>query len=344
MKIANFDTNKEVFIIAEIGNNHEGNLDVAKKMIDAAATTGVQAVKFQTFITEYFVGKSNMRRYNQLKSYEFSFKQFEELYQHATNQGLIFLSTPFDLESAKFLNDLVPAFKIASSDNTFFPLIDYITTTQKPILVSSGLLDLAGVKQLQDTIYQKWEYHHQNVVKENLCLLHCVTSYPTKPKEANLVAIKAFKESLDCVVGYSDHVMGMDAVLTAIPLGARVIEKHFTLDKNYSDFRDHQLSADPTEMKMLVEKVKLVQEMLTGQTKNIQPSEVNIKPLVRRSIVAKRDLLEGHIVQWEDLAWTRPGGGMEPGKENLIVGKKLKQALKYGEKIALSMIVETIEA
>lgn len=336
MKIGNFDLDKEILIIAEIGNNHEGSYTLAEEMIGVAAEAGAGAVKFQTIVPTKLVSATQKERVQQLTKFQLSYDEFEKLSRVAEQAGVLFLSTPFDLESAKFLNPLVPAFKIASGDNNFFPLLDVVARTGKPIIMSAGLTDLAQIKQSKAFIEQIWQTEH---LTSELALLHCVVSYPTPPAEAHLLAIKTLHQ-LGVTVGYSDHTIGLEAAVLAVALGARIIEKHFTLDKHYSDFRDHQLAADPAELAQLVRRVNEAVELLGDPQKRIYDSEQTIGDKARRSIVARRELAEGTVVSWDDLAWVRPGGGLVPGSEQLVVGKRLTQSLQEGDMILLDYLVE----
>ena len=285
MIINNFDINKQVLIVAEICNNHEGSYKLAKRLIIDAAETGVNAVKFQTFNTDYYINNSEVERKKRLKSFELTYKQFKNLHEIALDNKLIFLSTPFDLDSVVFLNKIVPAFKIASSDNTFYPLIQQIAYTGKPIILSSGLADINTIKKTKKLIDTIWK---NNNIQSELAILHCVTNYPVKPNDANLFAIKSLINELDCTIGYSDHTLGIDASILSVALGARIIEKHFTVNKNYSDFRDHKLSSDKKEMTKLVKKVRETEKMLGKyQSKQILDSEKIIINSMRRSIVSK---------------------------------------------------------
>ncbi len=249
---------------------------------------------------------------------------------------MLFLSTPFDIESAKFLEPLVPAYKIASGDNNFYPLIEVIAKTGKPIIMSTGLMEFEEVKSSVDFINNVWK---KNGIEQDLAVLHCVTSYPTPPEQANLLSIKQL-QNLNVTVGYSDHTLGIQAAVLAVALGARIIEKHFTIDKNYSDFHDHQLSADPMEFALLAQKVKETLELLGKKGKSIQEKEKEVINNIRRSIVAKRDLAKNEIISKEDITWTRPGGGIPPGQESLVIGKKIKQDTKKGTKILSEMITK----
>ena len=339
MKIRNFDTNKKVLVVAEIGNNHEGFYSVAEDMIVKAAKAGVDAVKFQTFRTELFVNRSDKIRFNRLKSFELTFDEFEKLSQLAISEGLLFLSTPFDLESAKFLNTIVSAYKISSSDNNFYPLIKVVSQTGKPIIMSSGLADLEQIRYSKDLIENIWR---ESGIKQSLAVLHCVASYPVESYEARLAAIRYLKEELKCTIGYTDHTLGIEAAVISVALGARIVEKHFTLDKNYSDFRDHKLSADPEDMKELVLKVNDVVALLGEEKKGLQDSEKSSLELLRRSIVASHDLSDGVAIGWDDIMWTRPAGGLSPGSEHLILGRKLNKPVKMGEPITIEMLSDCI--
>tara|TARA_Y100000591_G_C21788939_1_gene675443 strand:- start:154 stop:1164 length:1011 start_codon:yes stop_codon:yes gene_type:complete len=333
MKIKNLDTKKQVIIVAEIGNNHEGSYDLAEEMIILASKSGVDAVKFQTYKTEYYVSNDNKDRFNTLKSFELSYKEFEKLSRVANDLGLCFISTPFDINSAQFLSQITDAVKISSGDNTFFPLISEIAKINKPIILSSGLLNLNKLKYVENYIN---EIRIQCNINKALAVLHCVSSYPVEPRFANLKAIKTLMDELASVIGYSDHTIGTSASIAAVSIGARIIEKHFTKDKNFSNFRDHQLSADPKEMKEIVKKIRQIEQMLGNGEKILQPSEKDLAPLVRRSIVAKKNIGKGFAIKSGDFTWVRPGGGLKPGDELKIIGKKINKNIVKGAKILLS--------
>jgi sialic acid synthase SpsE len=324
MKIGKHNTDERVFIVAEIGNNHEGNIEVARKLVEAAADAGVDAVKFQTFRTAKFVSDADPARFKRLQSFELTFDQFRELEKLARGLGIGFFSTPLDLESAAFLEPIVDAFKIASGDNDFFPLIDRVCASQKPVIISTGVADLAHLRRVRDFVAQRRG-------TASLAFLHCVCSYPAPPNEANLAVIPELSAELGVTAGYSDHTMGPEACLAATALGARILEKHFTLDKHYSDFRDHQLSADPAEMRFIVDAVRKIETLLGRPEKRLQPCEEGLVKVVRRSIVAGAELPAGHRVRLQDLMWVRPAGGLPPGSEGELVGKSLRRAVRFGE-------------
>ena len=335
MIINSTNTNEKVLIIAEIGNNHEGNFTLAEEMIGLAAEAGSDAVKFQTIIPERLVSVQQTERIKQLKQFQLSYDQFSKLAEVAKNEGVIFLSTPFDIDSALFLNDIVPAFKIASGDNDFFPLMEVIAETGKPIIMSTGLMNLDEVKKSVLFIKNIWQ---ENQIKQELALLHCVSSYPTPPENANLLTIRELEQVAD-VVGFSDHTIGIKAAVLSVAIGARIIEKHFTLDNKYSDFHDHQLSANPADFKEMVEKIRIAEKMLGDGVKIPTDLELIAKPNIRRSIVANHNLSAGHKIKLEDLDWVRPGGGIRPGNEEKLIGKKLNFGVKAGENIKLNNLV-----
>lgn len=333
MQIGGFNLDDKVMVVAEIGNNHEGKFEVAKTLVQQAAACGVDAVKFQTFKTRYFVSPRDQARYQRLLQFEIPYPHWEELHRVAKGLGLLFLSTPLDLESARFLADLVDGYKIASGDNNFYPLLEQVCQTGKPIILSSGLSDLSQVQKSKQFIEDQWNRHG---IQPGLAILHCVSSYPVPAEQANLAAIPFMKSQLGCTIGYSDHTLGLEASTIAIALGARIIEKHFTLNKEYSDFRDHQLSADPAEMKALVAQARRVPKLVGKPQKVIQRCEVELVQAARRSIVAVANLSRGHCLTQEDITWLRPGGGLSPGEERLVIGKTLNRDLSFGEAILLS--------
>ncbi len=330
MKIGEFDIDDRVMLIAEVGNNHEGDVSLAEKMIDLAVEAGADAVKFQTLRADKIASKADQARFERLQSFELTHGDFERLARRTVERGAIFLSTPFDLESAAFLNDLCPAFKISSGDNNFDPLLETVAGFGKPIIFSAGAAEMPRVRYAKALIERIWS-HDQ--IDPGLVVLHCVSAYPTPVEEANLAVITTLRDELRCRVGYSDHTMGIEAAVLSVALGARVIEKHFTLDKQHSDFRDHQLSADPVEMAELVRRVRQAESLLGAGRKDLQPSEIPVAAAVQRRIVAAQDLPQGTVIQWQHLNWIRHAEGMLPGSESRILGQKLLQPVREGNPI-----------
>lgn len=333
MIIGDFDTGQRVFVVAEIGNNHEGDFALAQEMIGRAAEAGVDAVKFQTFKSESYVSVNDPERLARLRSFEFDYTQFQELGHLASQSGVIFFSTPFDVESARFLNTIQTVFKISSGDNTFFPLIDAIAGFGKPTIISTGLVDLSYL----DFLHRRWAERKSG--QAELAFLHCVSGYPVPDDQANLRAISALKGRFpETTIGYSDHTIGIEAALSSVALGAQIVEKHFTIDHNYSDFRDHKLSADPREMKTLVDRIRDTELLLGSGRKESQPLENATRMVVRRSICAARSLKRGTVLSLDDLTWLRPGEGIPAGNEFEVVGRVLKHPLQKGEIIFPEML------
>jgi len=335
MRIGDFNTDESVLVIAEIGNNHEGSYSLAEDMIGLAAEAGAGAVKFQTIIPGKLVSVFQKERIKQLKRFQLSYEEFERLSKVAKQENVIFLSTPFDIESARFLEPLVPAYKIGSGDNNFFPMIDVIARTGKPIIISAGLTNMQGIREAVNFITNIW---NQNAVDQVLAVMHCVASYPVPLEEANLQAITVLR-GLGVTVGYSDHTVGIEAAVLSVALGAKIIEKHFTLNKNYSDFHDHRLSADPKEFSQLVDMVNNASKLLDQNKNDLQECEQLIMNNVRRSIVAKTDLDENTVLTWDHLSWVRPGSGISPGNEEKVLGKRLIKSVSMGELITLDNLI-----
>jgi N,N'-diacetyllegionaminate synthase len=321
-------TDLHVIVVAEIGNNHEGNFELAQRLIREAAGCGADAVKFQTCRADLFIGPVDPERLARFRSYEFTPDQWSSLASLARACKLEFYSTPLDLESAAMLERLVDAFKIASGDITFAPLLDHVARSGKPVILSTGASDMRDVCAAVDRIRGVWR---QQRVTPRLVVLHCVSAYPTPPAEANLHAIRTLSDTLGVVVGYSDHVEGIEASVAAVAVGARMVEKHFTIDKAHSRFRDHALSADPGEFRELVERIRRVEAMLGSGQKQVQPAEQATASAIRRSISAARDLSRGHALHAHDLIWLRPGTGIAPGNEERLIGRRLTRDVSRGD-------------
>jgi len=325
MKIGNFDTDQRVFVVAEIGNNHEGSLSEAKKLVQAAAEAGADAVKFQTIVPGKLISADQQDRLQQLKGYTLSLPLFHELHQEAMRAGVLFLSTPFDLESVEFLKELVPAFKVASGDSNFSGLLRKIASTGKPVMISTGLSDQAEKNHLRDFFHSAWRSAGQK--DPGLALLHCVTEYPTPDERAGLQYLKVLAAMEDITPGYSDHTLGIEAAVLAVGLGARIVEKHFTLDKTKKTFRDHALSADPVDFQALVQRIRRAEAFLTPIHREGPPA---IMPAARRSAAAGINLKAGHILEARDIVWLRPGTGFIPGSEARLVGRVLARPIARG--------------
>ena len=326
------DYSQKVFMIAEIGNNHEGSYDLAEEMLEKAAASGADAVKFQTFIPELFVSTEDSARLTRLKKFQLSFAQFESLSKLAQKLDVIFFSTPLDIESARFLNNIQPLFKIASSDNTFYPLIETIAGFNKPLIISTGLADIQLLEKVKELVINTWQ---AKGMFPTLALLHCVTGYPVPIEQVNLGALRTLISRFpDLCIGYSDHTLGTEVATYAVAAGARIIEKHFTTDKNYSDFRDHQISADPAEFCTLVNLVRSLEIIMGTGEKVAQPVEEVLRSAVRRSIAAANTIIAGTPITEADLMWLRPGtGSFSPGEESKVINKTAVRNIGVGELI-----------
>ena len=320
MRIAGFDTDERVLVVAEIGNNHEGDVGVARELVEAAADAGADAVKFQTFRVDAFVSPSDAERYERMSRFQLAPEEFGELAELAHARSLLFLSTALDLESVDVLAPVVDAYKVASGDIDFLPLLERVAAVGKPVVLSTGQSELPEIERAV------------RVLGGGVGVLQCVSSYPAPEAEVNLRAIATLAARLpDCTVGFSDHTVGLEAAPLAVACGARIVEKHATLDKAYSSFRDHALSADPGELRELVVRIRGAEDMLGTAEKAVQPSERDARTALRRSIAAARALPAGHVLETADLIWTRPADGMRPGDEDRLLGRALRRAVAQGE-------------
>ena len=332
MVVSNFNPDKKVFIIAEIGNNHEGNLGNAKKLIRLASKAGADAVKFQTFITKDFVNKKNTKRFKQLKKFELSFSQFKILKNLAHKYKLSFISTPLDLKSADFLLKECDLIKIASGDNDFLYLLKKVIDSNKKILVSTGLSNKLDIDKLL-SFFRK--YLSFTKLKKRLNLLHCVTSYPVEDRYANLNSILYLKKKYNLNIGYSDHTIGPEACFAAVALGARVIEKHFTLNKKFSRFRDHSLSADPLELNFIVKGIRRIENLLGTFDKRIQPIEKKYLQSARRSIYAYCKILKDETINCDKVKFLRPRNKESTLDYKKVFKKKSKKKILENQIIKL---------
>lgn len=330
--------NEPVFVIAEAGVNHNGDIELAKQLIDIAVEAGADAIKFQTFKAKNVVTKnapkadyqvkntkSDESQYDMIKKLELSEEEFRELYRYSKSKGVIFLSTPFDFESADFLEELgVPAFKVSSTDLTNLPFLEYLAEKKKPIILSTGMGTLGEIEEAINTI--------KNAGNKDIILLHCITSYPAKFESLNLRAIQTLKEAFKLPVGFSDHSPGIYAPIAAVALGAVVIEKHFTLDKNLPG-PDHKASLNPNELKEMISAIRLIEKALGDGIKRPTPEEEEIKKVARRSIVVKVDIPKGAIITKEMITFKRPGTGLPPKYHNEIIGKRARRDIRADELI-----------
>jgi N,N'-diacetyllegionaminate synthase len=318
-----------VFVIAEIGINHNGSVEQAARLIDAAADSGADAVKFQTFRADRLMVVSGDRLVQQqnggetafqmFRRLELSFEDHERLKAQADRRGVVFLSTPFDEESADFLDGLgVPAFKIASSDITHRPLLRHLAGKGKPLLLSTGMSHLDEVEEAVAVLREGGA--------RNIALLHCVSTYPAPPDSLNLKAIQTLQERFQLPVGYSDHSEGIFFSLIAAALGAGILEKHFTLDRN-GPGPDHKVSIEPEDLRELVTRLPMVRASLGNGCKHPTPAEEQSRLSSRRSLVAAMDIAADGMIQPGMLTCKRPAGGIDPRDLDRVVGARARRAI-----------------
>ena len=319
MRIGGFELGERPLVVAELGNNHEGDPGVARELIgrrcrrrrpcgQAADLPGRRA----SCAPRTSAASSSSR------GFELAPGDVESLAQLARELGVLFISTPLDLGSAELLEPLVDAYKVASGDNDFLPLLDRLADSDRPLIVSTGLLDLDGVRGVKARIEAR---RAERGAGADLAFLHAVTAYPCPPEQVNLAAIPMLARELGCPIGYSDHTLGIEACVLAATLGAAILEKHVTLAHDFSDFRDHQLSATPDELRELVAAVGRAQVAGADRAaKEVQPAEEQLHDAVRRAIVAARDLPAGTTLAEADLTWMRPRDGLAPGQRGRAGG------------------------
>ncbi|MFH1860769.1 MAG: N-acetylneuraminate synthase family protein [bacterium] len=327
-KIIGSDT--PVFIIAEAGVNHNGSLERAKQMIEVAKETGCDAVKFQSFTAKNLLSNAVPRDvFQMLASLELSIDAHLILSEYAEKTGILFLSTPFDEEQADMLEEMgMPAFKIPSGELTNHPLLKHIAMKKKPVLLSCGM---ASMEEIAEAV--------EIILRENpqLILLQCTTSYPCLPEDANLMVIQSIMSAFGLLVGYSDHTIGTTAAVIAVTLGARVIEKHFTLDTSLPG-PDHKASIEPAQLKELVQRIREAEQCLGKPQKFPVPSETAARQQVRKGITAKRDIAWGEVITPEMICMKRPAIGFLPAHIDLIIGKKTRVDIVENEPIGWEKI------
>lgn len=323
----------KIIIIAEAGVNHNGDINLAKKLIDVADTAGVDYVKFQTFNSKKLVSKNAQKANYQIENthnasesqlamiqkLEMSKEMHFELIEYCNAKNIKFLSTAFDLESVDFLYELnIDLFKIPSGEITNLPYLRKVGSLGKPIILSTGMADL---KEIGDALKVLIESGAQ---KENITVLHCNTEYPTPMEDVNLRAMSTIAEEFDIKIGYSDHTLGIEIPIAAVALGAKVIEKHFTLDKNMKG-PDHRASLEPNELKAMVIAIRNIEKAIGHGEKEPSRSEIKNRTIARKSIVAITDIKQGTLLTIENISVKRPGDGISPMLWDSIIGTKAKK-------------------
>ncbi len=329
-----------VFIIAEAGVNHNGSVDLAKKLIDVAVSAGADAVKFQSFKADNIAIKNSQKasyqkettnlnesQFDMLKKLELNVEMHKELFLYCRNKKIIFLSSPFDHESIELLKDLgLEIFKIPSGEITNLPYLRLIGKLNKKIILSTGMSNLDEVKSALDILISS------GTKKENITVLHANTEYPTPMEDVNLRAMTTIGNQLNVKFGYSDHTLGIEVDIAAVAVGASCIEKHFTLNRNMEG-PDHKASLEPQEFKAMVTAIRNIELALGSDVKNPSTSEIKNINIVRKSIVAKTKIKKGDTINENNVTVKRPGNGISPMKWDEIMDSKAKKDYKEDELI-----------
>ena len=327
-----------VFIIAEAGVNHNGDIRIAKKLVDMAKTCGADAIKFQTFKAEESTGtfaekaqyqkendKTKESQFDMIKKLELPFENFKEIKAYCEEKGIIFISTPDGLESLNYLINIdIPFIKVGSTEITNPNFLVEIGRAAKPIILSTGMSSLGEVEKALEAIY--------STNNRNVRLMHCTTDYPTDIEEVNLRAMLTMKEAFKIPVGLSDHTLGFEAAIAAVALGAEFIEKHITLDRDMKG-PDHKASMPPNEFEQYVKYIRNTEKLLGDGIKRPTNQEKLIMNEARRSILASRDLEKGTILEENMLTYKRPGYGIKPELSYILIGRELKRDLSKDEVI-----------
>ncbi|MFI3177715.1 MAG: N-acetylneuraminate synthase [Eubacteriales bacterium] len=328
------------YIIAEAGVNHNGDISLAKKLIDVAALAKVDAVKFQTFRAETLVTLdaqkadyqkertgSQESQYEMLQKLELSREDHIELMEYCEEKGVTFLSTPFDRESLQLLLELgIERIKIPSGEITNYPLLKEIAKTKLPIIISTGMCEYEEIDQALAILTREGN--------ESISILHCNTQYPTPYEDVNLRVLEEYRTRYPYEIGYSDHTQGIEVPIAAVTLGATVIEKHFTLDKTMEG-PDHKASLEPQELADMVRSIRNIEQAMGCCNKCVTPSEQGNVPIARKSIVAKKEICCGELFSEDNLAVKRPGDGISPMKWEEVIGQQANKAYKKDELIRL---------
>ena len=330
----------KVFIIAEAGVNHNGSLDLAKKLIDVASESGANAVKFQTFKAEKLVSKNAQKadyqkqttnktesQFDMIKKLELDMDTHKELIAYCETKNIMFLSTPFDHDSIELLNDLgLEIFKIPSGEITNLPYLRHIGKLNKKVILSTGMADIGEIEDALDILI------NTGTKKENITILHANTMYPTPMEDVNLKAMVTIGNTFDIAYGYSDHTLGIEVDIAAVALGACCVEKHFTLDK-MMEGPDHKASLEPHELKSMIKAIRNIELALGSCVKKPSKSEIPNMQIARKSIVAKIEIKKGDKLSEENITIKRPGNGINPMRWDEVVGTIASKDYKEDELI-----------
>jgi sialic acid synthase SpsE len=334
MKIGGHDVDRAALLIAEIGVNHEGDFEKAKTLLALAADAGADAVKFQAYYVSdlRFVSPgADLERFERMRRNELSIEQFRALARQADDSGVTFLCTCFDPKTVSALSDVLPAFKIASGDVTNDQLLTAVAATKKPILLSTGMSTTEEIRHALELIAQG---SHISTLRDRVVLLQCTSSYPCPPEQVNLRSMDYLGRTFGLRTGYSDHTLGSLACQAAVAMGARVIEKHFTDQKEGRTFRDHALSADASDFRELVRTVRAIEVLRGLDAKDVQDAEAGNRLPMRRSMAVAKDVNAGTALSADLLVALRPSSGWPASDWTALIGRTLARPLKAGDLIS----------
>ncbi len=332
------------YVVAEIGINHNGDVDLAKEMVEEARKCGLDAVKFQAFKAKEFVSDPSgtytygsrgrivtESMFEMFRRYEFDEAEWKEVFGYCKNKNIEFFVTPQNPSDLDFILSIadIPVIKVGSDDLTNLELLEYYAKKNKPLIISAGMAYISEIEDAVNTI--------RNTGNSDLIVLHCVSSYPADATEVNLKRMLTIKRAFDVVVGFSDHTIGSTAALGAVVLGAKIIEKHFTMDKNLPG-PDHWFSANPDEMRELVDGIRFIERALGSGVIEPTPKELEMRKIARRSIVAAKNIDKGDTITRNAVTFKRPGTGLTPKFINYIIGRKAKVDIKRNELITFDKI------
>jgi len=321
-------TGERCFVIAEAGVNHNGDLHCALELVDAAAAAGADAVKFQTFSTDALVSKQSPQ-YQMLRELELSPEDFRELAQYCARKNILFLSTPFDEASARLLDELdMRFFKVPSGELTNLPFIEYLCAFKKPLIVSTGMADIAEVQAAADIITN---------AGVPFALLHCVSAYPADASATNLRAMETLSRQFNVPVGFSDHSLGTAIAVAAVALGAKILEKHFTLSRDLPG-PDHRASLEPDELRGMIADIRAIESALGDGVKRPALIELETAKIARRSIVAAHDIHAGTPIASEMLVIKRPGTGFAPAQLSSVIDRVARVDIAEGTPITWDLL------
>ncbi|MBN1054446.1 polysaccharide biosynthesis protein [Clostridium botulinum] len=320
----NIGDKKPCFIIAEAGSNHNGDINQAKKLVDIAVEAGVDAVKFQTFTGDKLFSKAHPAN-EIVKKYEFKLEWHKEIKEYCDSKGIMFMTTPFQKDAVDLLEELgTEAYKVASGDMDYYSLLDYISNTGKPVILATGMAYMDEVKEAVNRIKQG--------KTQQIAVLHCISNYPPRDEDINLNILKTMKEELDMPIGFSDHSMGITVPIAAVAMGAKIIEKHFTISRELEGM-DHFYALEPHELKQMVEEIRKVEKAMGTETKVPVKAEYAERHYARRGIIAACNLKTGDIIEEKHLDYVRPVNGIESKYYKEVIGRKANKDLKEDEVI-----------